>query len=306
MTENICIVVFRVFAKNCRKPKTGSSKKQILIETLQSVQSVELFNFNRAPTARVRQGSPATARGGAERFYLMPPEQGPKRFVPKQLRRSPPRNIRQGKPSKSSNASNSYIKQPFDKKQSGLSCKLKPLRDKRRPILEQRPRTPSKLHTSKPSNRSWRRGTMQLNKIPLLNKELFSCCRNLINPINNSTGPLCRLRQIQHRVPLQTITVEMSEILRIVRVMLHKSKHVLQVWRGHPRPQPTTEETWEITSLSVRAPQIHLCTQMHHQSSCPEKVDRLQLHTRRCESAEYLIQMRNGRGLPDCEIRRYF
>ena len=70
MTENICIVVFRVLAKNCRKPKTGSSKKQILIETLQSVQSVELFNFNRAPTARVRQGSPATARGGAERLYL--------------------------------------------------------------------------------------------------------------------------------------------------------------------------------------------------------------------------------------------
>ena len=61
MTENICIVVFRVLAKNCRKPKTGSSKKHILIETLQSVQSVELFNINKTPRTRERHGQPRSA-----------------------------------------------------------------------------------------------------------------------------------------------------------------------------------------------------------------------------------------------------
>ena len=71
MSENIGVVVLGVFAKNrqdnntyknCRNPKTRSSKKQVLFETLQSVQSVELFNFKRAPRARERQGTPGSAR----------------------------------------------------------------------------------------------------------------------------------------------------------------------------------------------------------------------------------------------------
>ena len=46
----------------CREPRTRSTRKQVLFETLQSVQSVELFNFKRAPRARERQGTPGSAR----------------------------------------------------------------------------------------------------------------------------------------------------------------------------------------------------------------------------------------------------
>ena len=43
-------------------PRTRNSKSHVLLETLQSVQSVELFNFKRAPRARERQGTPGSAR----------------------------------------------------------------------------------------------------------------------------------------------------------------------------------------------------------------------------------------------------
>ena len=57
-------------ALGCREPTTQSSKKQILFKTLQSVQSVELFDFNREPTARERQRTPRSDKERLELFNL--------------------------------------------------------------------------------------------------------------------------------------------------------------------------------------------------------------------------------------------
>ena len=65
---NICYISKYKKLPPAPPPRTRSSRKHVLLETLQSVQSVELFNFNRAPTARERHKRQGTPRSAWERF----------------------------------------------------------------------------------------------------------------------------------------------------------------------------------------------------------------------------------------------
>ena len=102
--------------QNCKNPKTRSSKKQILFETLQSVQSVELFNFKRAPRARERQGTPCDALGCKKSrtqrykkqvlFETLQSVQSVELF---NFKRTPRARERQGTPGSAREAPNPYI-----------------------------------------------------------------------------------------------------------------------------------------------------------------------------------------------------
>ena len=72
----------------CREPRTQRSKKHVLIETLQSVQSVELFEFNRAPTKtppRAQDGPKTPPRCLAAAARRIKTPQGGSKTPPRRL-----------------------------------------------------------------------------------------------------------------------------------------------------------------------------------------------------------------------------